>query len=264
MIRRLALVLVSLLALSACRLDVTVDVVMEPDGTGIVTVDAVADAELIAKVPDLLDDLRLDDATTNGWVVDGPTESADGSVAIRLSHDFTSKEELANVLNSIGPPLTDMAAARTPADDQTTNAIDGELRLQDGFASFADTDLVDAVGGMPFADEFAATETTPAESMSFVFRVSLPGELISAETGTEVDDGVIEWTAPLDGTSVNLYTATVQRPAGAGDEWAAPLSTAAFVGLTVWVALAVAFIGFVAVARGNKRRKREGALRDLR
>ena len=264
MTRRLALVIVSLLALSACRLDVTVDVVMEPDGTGVVTVDAVADAELMQQVPGLVDDLRLDDAIDNGWVVDGPTEAADGSVTITLTHDFTSHVELANVLNSIGPPLTQMAAARTTADEQTTNAVDGELQLVNGFESFADSDLIAAVGGMPFGEAFEATASTPSESMSFVFRVSLPGELISAETGTEVDDGVIEWTAPLDGSAVNLYTATVQRPASEGGTWAAPLSTVAFIALLVWVALAVVFIGFVAYARGNKRRKREQALRNMR
>lgn len=264
MTRRLALVIVSLLALSACRLDVTVDVVMEPDGTGVVTVDATADAELMSQVPELVDDLRLEDAIENGWVVAGPVEAADGSVAITLTHDFTSHVELANVLRSIGPPLIDMRAARTTADEQTTNAIDGNLQLPDGFESFADADLVAAVGGLPFADEFAASDTTPSDAMSFVFRVSLPGELISAETGTEVDDEVIEWTAPLDGSSVNVYTATVQRPASEGGAWAGPLSTAAFIALIVWVALAVAFIAFVAIARANKRRKREHALRNLR
>jgi hypothetical protein len=261
--RRLALVLVSLLALTACRLDVTVDVVMEPDGTGVVTVDATADPELMAQVPGLVDDLRLDDAIANGWAVDGPIEAADGSVSITLTHDFSSHLELANVLESIGPPLTSMQAARTSGDDQTTNAIDGDLHLPNGFESFADADLIAAVGGLPFAEEFAASGTSPADAMSFVFRVSLPGELISAETGTEVDDGVIEWTAPLDGSSVNLYTATVQRPAGEVGAWAGPLSTVALTALIVWVVVAAAFIAFVAIARGNKRRRREQALRNL-
>lgn len=264
MTRRLALALVSLLVLSACRLDVTVDVVMEPDGTGEVTVVAIADAELVAQVPDLVDDLRLEDAIDNGWVVDGPTEAADGGLSMSLTHDFTSHVELANVLNSIGPPLTQMAAARTPDGDQTTNAIDGELVLVNGFEAFADADLIEAVGGLPFAEEFAAAGSAPTDSMSFTFRVALPGELVSAETGTEVDDGVIEWTAPLDGSSVGLYTATVQRPAGEVGAWASPLSTAALVGLVVWVVLAGAFIAFVAVARSSKRRRRERALQHLR
>ncbi len=263
MARRLALVFVSLLALSACRLDVTVDVVMEPDGTGVVTVVAVADAELVAQVPDLVDDLRLEDAVENGWVVEGPNEAADGGLSLTLTHDFTSHVELANVLNSIGPPFTEMAAARTTEDGQTTNAVNGELQLADGFASFADADLVAAVGGMPFAEEFTATGATPEQSMSFTFRVSLPGELVSAETGTEVDDGVIERVAPLDGSSLNVFTATVQRPASEGGAWASPLSTAAFIALAVWVVAAAAFIVFVAVARDNKRRRRERSLRQL-
>lgn len=263
MTRRLALVIVSLLALSACRLDISVDVVMEPDGTGIVTVDAVADAELMAQVPGLIDDLRLEDAIENGWTVAGPVKAADGGASITLTHGFTSHVELANVLNSIGPPFTNMAAARTTAEDQTTNAIDGDLVLTNGFESFADSDLIQTVGGLPFSDEFEAMATTPPESMSVIFRVSLPGELISAETGTEVEEGVIEWNAPLDGSSVNVYTATVQRPEGAGASWAEPLSNIALVALIVWVVIAVAFIGFVAIARARKRRRRHQALRDL-
>ena len=99
--------------------------------------------------------------------------------------------------------------------------------------------------------------------MSFVFRVSLPGELVSAETGTEVEAGVIEWTAPLDGSSVELYTATVQRPPDEGDSWAEPLSNVALIALIVWSALAVVFIAFVAIARLRKRRRRKRALRNL-
>lgn len=263
MTRRLALIVVSVLALTACRLDITVSVEMEPDGTGVVTFVADADAELVAQVPDLIDDLRLDDAEANGWMVDGPTQLEGGGLTIALAHEFRSKDELANVLNSIGPPLTRMAAARNTEDEQTTNAINGELVLSDGFETFADAELLQAVGGLPFADEFAAIGSTPADALSFTFRVSLPGELISAETGTEVDDGVIEWQAPLDGMSVNLYTATVQRPPGSGGAWAGPLSTAAFVTLIIWVAVAGAFIAFVALARRRKRSRRERALREL-
>jgi hypothetical protein len=252
----------AVLLLSACRLDVDVSVVMEPDGTGAVTVQLIADAELVSEVPDLVDDLRLDDAITNGWEIDGPTPTDAGGLAMTLTHPFTSAADLANVLNSIGPPLSQMAAARTKVDDQTSNAINGDLVLPNGFESFADADLIAAANGLPFADKFALRGQQPAESMSFVFRVSLPGELVSS-TGTEVSDGSIEWTAPLDGTSVNLLTQTVQRPAGSGGAWAAPLSTVSLIALIVWLVVAAAFIGFVVVARGAKRRRRERALRNL-
>lgn len=251
--------------LGACRLDVTVDVLIEPDGTGVVTVIATADAELVEQVPDLIDDLRLDDAVENGWVVDGPNLTDDGGVTMTLTHDVTSAEELANVLNSIGPPLTRMAAARNsdPETELTTNAINGEMVLADGFATFSDPELLAAVGGVPFGDEITASGLTPAEAYSFTYRVKLPGELVSAETGTEVGDGVIEWRAPLDGSTTNLYVQTVQRPAGEGSSWAGPVATIALVALVAWVVVAGTFLVFVAVARRNKRRRREDRLRRL-
>ena len=263
MTRRLAFIIVSLVVLSACRLDVSVSVDMEPDGTGTVTVVATADDELVQQVPDLVDDLRLDDAIANGWVVDGPVGAEGGGLVITLTHDFTSAKELANVLTSIGAPLTRMAAARTEVDGQTTNAINGELVLSNGFETFADADLVQAVGGLPFASEFAASGLTPDEAMSFTFRVALPGELVEAPDGIELDDGVIEWQAALDGTPTGLYISTVQRPAGAASTWAGPLSTVALISLIAWVVVAGAFIAFVIVARRTKRRRRSQALRHL-
>ena len=56
---------------------------------------------------------------------------------------------------------------------------------------------------------------------------------------------------------------TVQQPADEGTSWAGPVATIAFVLLIVWVVLAGAFLVFVAVARRNKRRRREARLRDL-
>ena len=75
---------------------------------------------------------------------------------------------------------------------------------------------------------------------------------------------MIEWQAPLDGSSVSLLTQTVQRPASDGNGWAGPLSKVALVLLVVWLVVAAAFIAFVAVARRSKRRRREQALRHLR
>jgi hypothetical protein len=265
---RVLLVVIGALVLTGCRLDVTVDVVMQPDGTGTVTMVAVADAELVAEVPDLVDDLRLEDAIRNGWVVGEPTPDAGGGVTITLTHTFSSAEELATVLNSIGPPLMDMEAARTvggeQGSDSTTNAINGRLVLANGFESFADEALVQAVGGQPFGTQLAESGLTPSDAMSFTFRVALPGELVSSETGTEVGDGVIEWQAALDGTEVSLFTQTVQQPASAGNTWAKPLSSLALVLLILWVVLAASFIAFVALARRSKRRRREQALRHLR
>jgi hypothetical protein len=260
--RRLIVVVLGMLVLAGCRLDVTVDVAMEPDGTGTVVVEAVADEELIQRVPGLLDDLRLDDAVANGWLVDGPTLREGGGASIVLTRSFASAAELANVLTSIGPPLTRMAAARTVGEDgQVVNGINGVLTLSDGYASFADAELSAAVGGTPFGDEIAASGRSIEETFSFTYRVALPGSLESAETGTDVGDGVVQWVAPLDGSEVGLYITTVQRPAGGG--WAGPIATIASVALVVWSIASSVFIAFVAIARHNKRRRRQQRVRTL-
>lgn len=254
---RCVLIAIAAVVLTSCRLDVVVTVDLEADGTGIVTLEATADAELVEMVPDVIDDLRLDDAIENGWQTDGPVERPDGSAVITMTHPVSSPEELANVLNSIGPPLSGVAAARTPDETgQVTNAIDGELVLPDGFESFADDDLVARVGGLPFGEEITASGTTPSDAFGFTLRVDLPGELVSAETGTELDDGTIERVAPTDGSALDIYTETVQRPAGEESTWAGPLATVSMIALVVWVVLAAVFIVFVAIARRRRRRRR--------
>ena len=261
-LRRVLLLVVGALALSACRVDVVVDVDVGPDGTGTVTVTAVADADVVAQVPGLAESLALDDAVAAGWTVDGPTATEDGGLRVALTHPVTSPEELANLLASLGPPFTQMAAARTTVDEQTTNAVQGSLVLPDGFASFADADLVAAVGGVPFADQLAAAGATPAGNMSVTLRASLPGELV-ATTGEPADGGGYEWIAPLDGSTLDVRHETVQRPAGADDSWARPLANVALLALVAWIVASVLFIAWVVVQRRRRaaRRRRATALR---
>lgn len=255
-VRRCVALVVCALALAGCRLDVDVTVVIGPDGTGTVTVHAVADAELIDQVPGLLDELVFDDVERAGWRVEGPTPTPDGGAEITFVHDVTTPQELTNVLGSIGPPFVDMRAGRaTDEVDQTSNAIEGTLTLTEGFASFADADLVAAAGGLPFERQFDEVGTTPSESMSFTLRVALPGEIVST-TGTEVEAGVVEWQAPLDGSSISVAATTVQRPAEGGS-LARPLATAALVALITWVVLSAGFIGFVVVGRRRRARRRQ-------
>jgi hypothetical protein len=270
-VRRLLLLVASVLALAGCRLDLVVSVAMEPDGTGVVTVVATADQDLLERAPGVLDDLRFDDAVAQGWQVGEPVTGDDGSVTLTITHDFHTDVELANVLNSIGPPFAGSPpwqAARTPGvgenEGHVSNAVIGTLQLENGFDSFSDSDLTAAVGGLPFGEQIAASGLTPDQAMSLTFRVDLPGEVVLAPTGTEVSPGVLEWRPPLDGTATTVEYQTVQRPASEGNSWAGPLSTVALLALIAWVAVSVAFITFVVIARRSKRRKRERALRHLR
>ena len=251
---RVVILVLGALALVSCRLDVDVSVVMEPDGTGMVTVVAEADAGLVGQVENLAAELVFDDVAEGGWTIDGPTPTDEGGLVATFTHPFQSAQELANVLNSIGPPLSDVLAGRVTEGEQTANEVRAVLVLPDGFESFADVDLIEAAGGLPFADRFAETGATPPDAMSFTLRLALPGEVISS-TGAEVQPEVFEWVAPLDGSSLEVAASTVQRPPEGG-AWAGPLATASLVALAVWVVLSGAFVVFVLIARRKKAERR--------
>ncbi len=188
-VRRVLAACVCVIALAGCRLDVAVDMTVEPDGTGTISILATADPELVAAVPTIADDLATDDVVAAGWVVDGPSPTPDGGLTITFTHGFFSDEEATNLLNSLGPPFNEMSMVRNSSGENTTTRFTGLLGLPDGFASFADDDLVAAVGSVPFADQIAASGATPASSMGVTMRAALPGNLDQSQTnGTLIDE----------------------------------------------------------------------------
>jgi hypothetical protein len=255
-IRRVLALCICVVAFAGCRVDLNVDMTVEPDGTGTITLVATADAEVVAAVPTLADELAIDDIVAAGWTVDGPTALPDGGLTITLRHDFSSDVEATNLLNSIGPPFNQMSVSRNTSGDDTTTRLGGLLGLPDGFESFADEDLVAAVGSVPFGEQIAASGATPESSINAVLRAGLPGEIDRDGTnGTELGDNRLEWIVPTDGTIVDARAVSVQSP---GDDrwWARPLSILALVALIAWVAFMTLFIGYVLWARWQRTRRR--------
>jgi hypothetical protein len=226
---------------------VAVDLVVGADGAGELAVTATADAEVVERAPGLARDLRFDDAEAAGWTVAGPDPTDDGGLTATLRHPVASAEEATNLLASLGPPFVEPRLTRTAEGDDVTWTLDGRLTLPDGFASFADADLLATMGGTPYADELAGAD--PTESMSVVLRADLPGAV--EDTTGERADGRLQWNAPLDGTAVDLATRTVQRPASGGG-WARPVSVLALVLLVGWLIAAGLFIAYVVRARQHR------------
>jgi hypothetical protein len=242
--------------LAGCRVDLSVDMVVEPDGTGTITLVATADAEVVDAVPTLAAELATDDIVAAGWTIDGPTVLPDGGVTITLRHGFESDVEATNLLNSIGPPFNEMAMDRNTIGDDTTTTLTGLLGLPDGFESFADEDLIAAVGSVPFAVQIAASGATPESSIFATMRATLPGQIDADETnGAQLGDNRLEWNVPTDGTILDLRATAVQSP---GDDrwWARPLSILALVALVAWVLFMTVFIGYVIWARWQRTRRR--------
>ena len=243
-------------ALAGCRVDLSVDMVVEPDGTGTITFTATADAEVVSAVPTLADELATEDIVAAGWTVDGPTSLPDGGLTITLSHEFGSDAEATNLLNSLGPPFNQMEVTRNTSGDDTTTRLNGLLGLPDGFESFADEDLIAAVGSVPFSEEIAASGATPESSIGALIRAEIPGEIDQDETtGNSLGDNRLEWVIPTGGSILDWRAVSVQSP---GDDrwWARPLSVIALVALVAWVAFMTLFIGYVVWARWQRTRRR--------
>lgn len=260
--KRAVLLLGALLVLAGCRLDVAVVVQIGADGTGEVAVTATADADVVNQAPGLAEDLRFDDAAAAGWIVDGPAPTENGGLTMTLRHAVASAEEASNLLASLGPPFVDVTLQRVvdPDDsERVTVRLAGQLQLADGFATFADADLTAAVGGAPFAEDLAAAGATPTESMSVTFTATLPG-VVEETTATATASDQLKWTAPLDGTALDLATRAEQRPARGGG-WAGPLSWLALLAFVAWTVLAAVVFTAVVRARAQRRNRHEALLR---
>ncbi len=200
------------LVLAACRVDVTVDVTMRENGSGQVAVIVVADAAVVDQAPGLADDVRTADLVAAGWQVDGPRATATGGLTLTLTHPFDTPEQATALLSTLnGPtgPLQAISLQRTATLHEITYQVSGTGRLDGGLAAFTDTDLVAAVGGVPYTGELAAAGVAPTDAVGVVLRVSLPGVV--------QDD-----TAPVPGSDEAPPTSLVEVDPNGGDETTVP------------------------------------------
>jgi hypothetical protein len=238
--------------LAGCRLDVDVDTTVNADGTGEVVIVGTVDKDVVDRVPGLAGSLVLDDATTAGWVVEGPAATDSGGLSVTLRHSFVTVQEAANLLNSLGPPFGDLVFEYTATEDDITVSLTGTLSLPGGtWDAFGDQALLTSTGGTPFAAQLTESGANPTESMSVELAVRLPGEV--TETSGDRRDGAVVWSAPLDGSVAEVTARSVLSEGGSGGGWAGPVSTIALVLLIAW--LVVGFVLAVLVVRARTRRR---------
>jgi len=243
--------------LAGCRVDTTVDITMGQDGSGHITVTAIADAGVVEQAPGLKEDLRFDDAKAAGWTVSDPTSTSDGGLRVELTHSFANPEEATALLQSIngsGGPLHNVVVTRTVEEGGTTVNIKGSLRI-DGLDAFADPDVLAAVGATPYAEQVVASTAGPNDAVHVTVQAHLPGKLTSA-TGT-VADGSVSWVVPLDGSQLDMATTAADDHA-TQKMWGIA-SNAALIALAAWCLLAAAFIAWVV-----RQRRRRGHRRSSR
>lgn len=241
--------------LGACRVDANLDVEMAENGSGVIALTAVADAELVARAPGLADDLRFDDLVGAGWTVQGPAPTADGGLSIVVRHSFSTPEEATALLSSVnGPdgPLLDVLLGRSVGERSVTLSMGGFAGVTSDLAAFADADLLTSVGATPWAAELAASGLTLDEALSLTVSAGLEGEMESI-AGVMGDDGRIRWSVPLDGSLVDLATTSTVSLAKGGLWRAIPL--VALAALVLWILAAIAVVWRLITVRRAARRR---------
>jgi hypothetical protein len=112
-------VIASAIFLCSCQVNAVVTLDVAQSGSGIVTVSVIADKDVVDQAPNIVDDLRFDDAVAAGWVVVRPNKTADGGLQVSLKHTFDNAEQAGVLLDQLSGefgPFKQMSLTRTGKD----------------------------------------------------------------------------------------------------------------------------------------------------
>jgi hypothetical protein len=184
---------VALLA-AGCKVDTTVTIKVNRNGSGVVTVAAVLDADAVkaaeARGGKLEDRVRVSDLTKAGWTVQPWARAADGSAQLTVSKPFTSPAEAAGIIAELSGkvgPLRGVSVTRSKGLFSTTYSVTGAIdleQLQTGLT--ADPGVVAALTNQ-HVDINAVDQSLLAEirdSLGVQVRVELPNGTTTV-TGVE-------------------------------------------------------------------------------
>jgi hypothetical protein len=204
---RTAALATMVLVATSCQATAAVDLQIEPNGQGTLSVVVTADQDLVAAAPGLAESLSLSDAQAAGWQVSPVAPDAQGRLQVRVWHDFDTPDEanlLLGQLSGTEGPFRGLKITRDRDGGRSTWTLDGTLELVNGLSSLADAGLIQLAQAAPFQQDLAASGMTLDQAFLVTFRVTMPGT-IDSTTGVQ-DISTVQWTAPLDGSTVEVTT----------------------------------------------------------
>ncbi len=216
--------------LAGCDVTTTVDIAVQGDGSGVVTVSARLDAAAAERLPDLDQSLLVDDLEEAGWRVQGPSPVAGGGWQVSAAKAFADAEQLSSVMAELSGDtgvFADFELVRAASFAKTELRLEGTVDLSQGLDAFGDPELRQVLGGNMFGrtDAQLQAELGKPTGETFHFKVvtHLPGG------GTE------EWNPALGDAPVTIAAAGADRsPAAWLFAFASLLAFAGF-GLTVFL-----------------------------
>jgi len=205
----------ALACLSGCRVGVTVGIDSQADGSGRVRALVTLDADAARRVPDLADQLEVDDLRAAGWEVEGPRPRAEGGVEVEAVRRFRSPQEATQAVEELsGPngPFRDFHLRRSRSFFKTRTAVEGTVDLKAGLEAFSDDALRQRLGGSALGFDPADLERQVGTPLADIFDIRvaarLPGD-VEASNAPQQAGSRVEWRAAL-GEEVRL-TATAEQ-----------------------------------------------------
>ena len=195
--------------LASCRVDTQVSMVVNPDGSGNVTVTIDVDKEIIQRSPDIAENLDFSDLKKNGWELSEPVDTDSGGKQLVLVRDFANESEATAVLaqlNGNRGPFREVILRRGGKARDSSWNLSGRLEVTGGLQAFADDQLIAALGATPYESTVKSQNLDLGKALTIEFVASLPGELKSSTAIPE--NGRLSWRVATDGTPVDLATST--------------------------------------------------------
>ena len=238
----LGLAVLALLVCSACQVTIAVGIDANQNGSGVVRAGVGLDNDALRQIPDLAQQLRVDDLKKAGWTIVGPRKERDGRTWVRATKPFRNPagaEKAMAELNGPTGPFKDFHLRQSQSFLKTKTSFSGTVNLQ-GARSLADPKLQEQLSAPGVDPKVLEQQLDAAVNRTFRLEVvaHLPGS-IDSNAPTEVEGGAV-WH-PKVGENVKL-TAT---------------STAWHLRTIIFGAVAVVLaVAAVIVWRRSRRRKR--------
>jgi hypothetical protein len=190
----LAAAALALLVCSACQVTIAVGVDAKQNGSGLVRAGVGLDADALRQIPDLAQQLRVDDLKRAGWTVVGPRKESDDRTWVRATKPFANPAGAAKAMTELnGPngPFKGFHLTRKHSFLRTKTSFSGTVDRV-GARGLADSQLQQQLGGSGV--DPAVLQQQLDQIVNRTVRVEvvlhLPGS-ISSNAPTDVSGGVV-------------------------------------------------------------------------
>lgn len=183
-----------LLVCSACQVTIAVGVDAKQNGSGIVRAGVGLDDDALHQIPDLAQQLRVDDLKKAGWAVVGPRKESDNRTWVRATKPFantTAEAKAITELNGPNGPFKNFRLTTKHSFLRTKTSFSGTVDRV-GAKNLADPKLQQQLGGSGVDPKVLEQQldTLINRTVRTEVVVHLPGK-VSSNAPTAVSGGVV-------------------------------------------------------------------------